>query len=108
MTDPAEEHSMDMVLIEGQNLPLSRSIEGSNSSDEVPVNRYQQDENENEHDNNSVINDNCPPGGEGSEVDHLKEELVLSPYYHVLRYTRSIRRSEVLGFGFISLIIVCL
>ncbi|OXA38956.1 hypothetical protein Fcan01_26316 [Folsomia candida] len=106
MTDPAEEHSMDMVLIEGQNLPLSRSIEGSNSSDEVPVNRYQQDENENEHDNNSVINDNCPPGGEGSEVDHLKEELVLSPYYHVLRYTRSIRRSEVLGFGFISLIIM--
>lgn len=47
-----------------------------------------------------------PPQNQDQVQDDLKNELTFSPYYHVLRFTRPLRRAEVLGFVFVFLSIV--
>jgi hypothetical protein len=40
------------------------------------------------------------------DVDSLKKDLSFSPFYHVVKHTRNLRRAEVFAFGCINLIVV--
>lgn len=70
----------------------------------------------NSNDRRRDSNRNSSPGGPNRAVqismncanreNDINKDLVFSPYYYITRYGRTLKRSEVLGFGFISLIVV--